>query len=92
MRELICKREAVVWIILMIATCISWWFAANHGEFGSSPKIGIVFLLGLAFIKIRLIMFYFMEVRDGPLALRWSADGWILFTLIGLILFLFGVF
>ena len=80
------SRETVVWIALMIVTCVSWMLGANHGLPGASAGIGRAILFGLAFIKIRLVMYYFMEIRHGPRALKWSMDGWIIFSYIGLVL------
>jgi Prokaryotic Cytochrome C oxidase subunit IV len=55
------------WIILSANTILSWWPAPSHargaGAVASAP-ITAVILLG--FIKGRMIIRYFMEVRTAP--------------------------
>jgi Prokaryotic Cytochrome C oxidase subunit IV len=56
------------WIILSAITILSWWLAPGHarGAAASAPITVAVILLG--FIKGRMIIRYFMEVRTAP---RW---------------------
>lgn len=68
-----------VWLVLVGATCVSWWLGADHGFHGSSgPKIGATIILSIAFVKVRLVGMWFMELRASPPALRLAFECWVL--------------
>lgn len=64
----------IVWVILVMSTGLSWWLG-----FGDSHYIWLSILI-VALIKVRLIMWYFMEVRHSPAWLKRTCDGWLLFV------------
>jgi heme/copper-type cytochrome/quinol oxidase subunit 4 len=68
-------RATAVWFVLVAATILSWWL--GHGGNGGHELIGAVILL-VAFIKVRLIGSYFMELREAPVPLRALFDGYCL--------------
>lgn len=72
-------KATAVWLVLVSATVLSWWlgFESAHGANAYRELIGIVILL-VAFIKVRFIGMYFMELRDAPLPLRGLFDGYCL--------------
>ena len=57
---------------------ISWWLAPGHagGHTTASIPITVAAIL-LGFIKGRMIIRYFMEVRSAPRWLRHSTDLWL---------------
>ena len=55
-------RTTAVWLLLTAATVLSWALGAHHGL--------AIAILVIAFVKIRFVGRYFMELRDAPLALR----------------------
>jgi len=57
-----------VWAVLIAATVVSWMLGTQHG-FNSYTLASVVILL-IAFIKVRLVGLYFMELRDAPTVLR----------------------
>ena len=61
-------RLTVVWLVLVAATLLSWYFGAGHG-IGSSPTATALVLV-IAFAKVRLIGLDFMELRAAPIWLR----------------------
>lgn len=68
-----------IWALLVAATVGSWTVGAGHG----------VALLVVAFVKVRLVGLYFMELRSAPVPLRILFEGWVVVTcslLIGLYL------
>ncbi|PHR62231.1 MAG: prokaryotic cytochrome C oxidase subunit IV family protein [Robiginitomaculum sp.] len=83
-------KVTIVWLALMFLTCLSWALGANHSIVSDTIRVEVFILLGLAFFKIRLVMFYFMEVKKGPRVLKLSCDAWIIFTFVGLIYVLNG--
>lgn len=58
----------VAWAVLIAATVVSWTLGTQHG-FNSYTLASVVILL-IAFIKVRLVGLYFMELRDAPTVLR----------------------
>ena len=57
-----------VWVVLIVATAATWTLGTNHG-IGNHTLASVVILL-IAFIKVRLVGLYFMELRGAPTVLR----------------------
>lgn len=66
--SLLRNRVSVVWTLLIAATVLSWWLGTGHGL--SSVQAASVAVLVVAFVKIRLVGLYFMELRHSPTVLR----------------------
>jgi Prokaryotic Cytochrome C oxidase subunit IV len=67
-----------VWLILSAITVISWWLAPGHpgGHAVASAPITVAVVL-LGFVKGRMIIQYFMEVRTAPRWLKLTTDAWL---------------
>jgi len=90
MRALIFNLPSAVWLVLMLATGLSWWLGNAHGlgSDGGNIQRASVIVLVVAFFKVRLVIRHFMEVRTAPLPLRLVMDGWI-FTVSSLVIGLY---
>jgi hypothetical protein len=68
---------AVVWLVLVLATGVSWW-TGLHERSDKGPDIALasVLLLLIAFLKVRFVLLYFMELRRSPLQLRLLFEAW----------------
>lgn len=68
-----------VWIALSAITVVAWFLGPAHtaGTIAASVPITIA-VLAMAFIKARLIIQYFMEVRTAPLWLKSATDAWLI--------------
>ncbi|PKO94589.1 MAG: hypothetical protein CVU16_01805 [Betaproteobacteria bacterium HGW-Betaproteobacteria-10] len=64
------------WAMLIIATLITWYL----GEVGAAGTAAIVAMLLIAFIKGRLVILDFMELRNAPLMWRLLLEGWLIFV------------
>jgi hypothetical protein len=62
------------WLVLLIATSITWYL----GEVGAAGTGAIVAMLAIAFVKGRLVILDFMELRAAPLMWRLLLEGWLL--------------
>jgi hypothetical protein len=62
------------WLILVIATGITWYL----GEVGAAGTAAIVAMLVIAFIKGRLVILDFMELREAPRLWRTLLEGWLI--------------
>jgi hypothetical protein len=80
------SSATAVWGLLIGATLLSWWMGTH--ELGLAGGGGALIIL-VAFVKVRLVAGYFMELRDAPTALRAVVDAYCLVVgglLIGLLL------
>jgi hypothetical protein len=73
--ELLRKPVSIVWAALMLATCASTWLLSSNSV---TPELATVAIMLVAAVKVRLVIWHFMEVRWAPLALRLVCDGWLL--------------
>ena len=62
------------WLVLMVATAITWYL----GEVGAAGTSAIVAMLVIAFIKGRLVILDFMELREAPRMWRVLLEGWLI--------------
>ncbi|MFE6922037.1 cytochrome C oxidase subunit IV family protein [Nocardia sp. NPDC057663] len=76
-------RVTIIWGILVAATLLSFWLGADHGI--SSDNMCTTVILVVAFIKVRLIGRYFMELREAPPVLRGAFEAYCLAACITLI-------
>lgn len=67
--DLLRSSATVVWFFLIAATIVSWALGTDHG-FVDSHTAASVTILVVAFVKVRFIGLYFMDLKDAPLALR----------------------
>ncbi len=89
--ELIKHPATLVWALLMAATALSWWLGADGVAVKSAsiPTLTVA-LMVIAFVKIRFVIHYFMEIRYAPLVLRLVCDAWVVgvcAAILGLYLF-----
>jgi hypothetical protein len=59
-----------VWLVLIAATALSWMLGTDHGFGSTDHSLSSVVILLVAFVKVRFIGLWFMELRDAPLPLR----------------------
>jgi len=77
------SRVTAVWALLVGATLLSFWLGTDHGL--SSTEARSLIILVVAFVKVRFVGLYFMELRTAPVALRALFEGWCLVVCLGLI-------
>lgn len=62
------------WLVLTVATAITWYL----GEVGAAGTAAIVAMLVIAFVKGRLVILDFMELREAPGLWRFLLEGWLI--------------
>ena len=73
MRAIIHTRTSLVWLILVVATMV----ALRAGfDLPADLRLARVAVLGIAFIKVRIVLREFMELRAAPLPMRRVVDVW----------------
>jgi hypothetical protein len=88
--ETILRRPATgVWLLLMVATGLSWWLGTDSEAWiEAHHRAATIVLMLIAFGKVQLIIDHFMEVRTAPAALRLILLAWVVLAL-GVILGLY---
>lgn len=83
------KRLAAVCLILTGVTLLSWWIGNSHGHHAFALNAGITFsVILIAALKVRVIVWEFMELNHAPLRMQRVADV-LLATLISILLALY---
>lgn len=78
-----------VWAILIVLTMGTWLLGESYGVEGpAAAKYLTVAILCLAFLKIRLVIRNFMEVKKAVLPLRIILDVWV-FGVLSAVLFFY---
>ena len=75
-------RTSVVWLVLILATLLTWSLGGSHHVpgTGGGPSLAGFSILLIAFIKIRFIGMYFMELRHAPVVLRVVFEAYCILT------------
>lgn len=71
------NRVTPIWLLLVAATGLSWWMGSDGGGPGTDVRLVSSALIAVAFIKVRFVLRYFMEVRTAALPLKLLADAWV---------------
>ena len=77
MLSLLRRKITFVWLVLILATALSWQLGHGFG-FGDRYTYATVAIVIIAFIKVRLVFLDFMELRHAPLPLRLVFESWTL--------------
>ena len=85
------SRLFLVWLGLVGITALSWLISVGDGHRHGPNAAVTAAVLVISAIKARFIMRDFMEVGHASTRLKRLTDGWLLFTLSGLLAaYLFG--
>lgn len=79
MALLLKDRVTAVWLALVAATLVSVWLGTDHGF--DDPEVAGAAVLVVAFVKVRFVGMWFMELRRAPVALRLLFEGYVLVVL-----------
>jgi len=74
MTNLFATRISAVWLLLVVATTISWYL--DQGQAAGGMQYASIAILVIAFVKVRYVISEFMETRFAPLPLRLAGDSW----------------
>jgi len=64
----------LVWAILVAATALIWVLGGDQ----ASGHFATTALIIVAFFKIRLVILYFMQIRDAVWPLRLIMEAWVI--------------
>jgi hypothetical protein len=71
------KRLVIWWAILVGLTLLSFESASGFA-FLSDPAVSITLIIGIAMLKVRIVILNFMEVAHAPLVLRLPLETWVI--------------
>ena len=74
MTALLSKTATKVWLALVVVTVTTTWVLSEHGV---PPHLAIPGIMLLAAVKIGLIMWHFMDLREAPRPAQAAFGGWI---------------
>lgn len=83
-------RLTLTWALLVAVTLFSTEIGGGASWFGSAAVVTVT-VFAIAFAKVWMVMFTFMELRGAPLALRLLASVWLAGALAVLLAIYFGV-
>jgi hypothetical protein len=78
MHAFLLSRLTIVWGLLLSASVVSW--ALGHENDIPHIAPASVAILAVAALKVRFVIFDFMEIRHAPRFMRWVADAWLVFV------------
>lgn len=78
----IMKAGGAVWLVLMVLSVANFLVGEDLGLHGHTE---IAILMAIAFVKARLIIRHFMEVKEAPLPLRIVFDIWCILAPVALV-------
>ena len=70
-------RTTAIWLILILASFLTWWLGTNDSRDQLSDRVMIATVVVIAFLKAYLVGMEFMEVRGAPAVLRGLLTGWV---------------
>ena len=76
MASILITRTTLVWLLLVGATIFSW--EIGHGVAIHHLRFASITIIVIALIKVRCVIFEFMEIRSAPLFMRIVAQAWLL--------------
>jgi len=78
MRSYLRHPLTLLWLVLLLATVVSWWLGSDDHPAAQSSALTAVAILAVAIVKCRLVIRNYMEVGHAPLWLRLTCDTWLL--------------
>ncbi len=75
MRDSLPRFETIVWLILLVVSCLSWELASSFNIFGDVRFVASAVLI-IAFVKTRFVLLDFMDLKRAPIAARVFAELW----------------
>ncbi len=80
------ERVTMVWLGLMLATCVTTW-GLSKDLFGVAVAVAGIF--AIAAVKVSYVMLDFMELRQAPLPVRAAFQAWPVVVVIVILSFWF---
>jgi heme/copper-type cytochrome/quinol oxidase subunit 4 len=63
-----------VWLVLVVVTVTTTWVLTEHGI---PAELAVIAIMLLAAVKVGLILWHFMELRDAPVVAQAAFGTWV---------------
>ena len=70
--------KTLAWLVLVVATGLGWWLGQAGQGSAQGVRLATAGVIVVAFIKVWIVGFQFMELRYAPRWLRHSFDAWLI--------------
>lgn len=70
-------RTTVAWLILVVSTGVGLWLGQAGQDNTQNIRLAVAGVIVVAFIKVRIVGFEFMELKYAPRWLRHGFDAWL---------------
>jgi len=84
--SVVSAATTVAWLILVIATALGWWLGQAGQANTQGVSLATAGAIVVAFIKVWIVGFQFMELRHAPRWLRHTFDAWVVAVCVALLL------
>ncbi len=74
------RRVTIVFVGLLVATCVTWWLGSESSLTGGALGFAATLTILIAFAKVYFIGRDFMDLRTAPTALRVAFGVWVIFV------------
>lgn len=78
----------IAWLVLVSSTLFGWWLGHVVNSAQDNARLAVGGVLIMAFVKIWVVGFEFMELKQAPGWLRYSFDVWVVVMCVVLLVLL----
>jgi heme/copper-type cytochrome/quinol oxidase subunit 4 len=71
--SLLRERVTLVWLGLVVLTCVTTWGLSKNLF---TPAVAVVGIFLIAAMKVRYVILDFMELRNAPIPVRVAFEAW----------------
>jgi hypothetical protein len=75
----------IAWLVLVIATGLGWWLGQTDQGDMQVLSLATAGVIVVAFLKVWIVGFQFMELRHAPRWLRHAFDAWVVALCVALV-------
>ncbi|MEM7466808.1 MAG: cytochrome C oxidase subunit IV family protein [Pseudomonadota bacterium] len=75
----------LAWVLLLAGTGLAWWLGQADRASEQAGAIATARVIFVAFVKVWIVGFQFMELRHAPRWLRHAFDAWIVVMCVALV-------
>ena len=79
------NNATLAWLLLIVGTGVAWWLGQTGRVDEQAGALAIAGVIVVAFVKVWIVGFQFMELRYAPRWLRHAFDAWIAAVCVALI-------
>lgn len=83
--SMLTDRTTLAWLILVISTGVGLWLGQAAQDNAQSARLAVAGVIIVAFIKVWIVGFEFMELKSAPRWLKHGFDAWVVAVSVALL-------